>query len=627
MIDRATGLGAEASPEFEAQRAEWEANWTSRGSRRSEPGSGAVDRTISDLPLKPIYGPQDVAHLDLARDLAFPGEFPYTRGIHAGMYRDRLWTMRQFAGFGNARQTNERYHFLLSQGQTGLSVAFDMPTLMGYDSDAPQSLGEVGKCGVAIDSLRDMETLFKGIDLGEITTSMTINGPACIALAQYVATAEGKGTPRARLGGTLQADILKEYIAQKEWIFPPRPHVRIIVDMMKFCTAEMPRWNTISISGYHIREAGSTAVQELAFTLADGFAYVEAATKAGLDVDAFAPRLSFFFNSHIDFFEEICKFRAARRIYARRMRDKYGAKDPRSWSLRFHTQTAGCSATAQQPENNIVRVAYEAMAAALGGTQSLHTNSMDEVMALPTEKSVEIALRTQQVLAYETNVTNVIDPLGGSWFVEALTDEMERQAERYFEQIDEYGGVIEAIEAGFFQREIADASYRYQRSLETKDRVIVGVNAFERDDEQAPMDLLKITAEIERGQARAVQGVRAGRDGARVEEALAALKRACADPSRNVMPPLIDAVNALALPSTGATPSAPPSDEQGSDGRRHAFPGAGRRRAGSRRRRESCARVAFDRRSARRIDRGEARRAHLVARREGRANVRVRDDE
>jgi methylmalonyl-CoA mutase N-terminal domain/subunit len=613
MIDRATGLGAEASPEFEAQRAEWEANWTSRGSRRSEPGSGAVDRTISDLPLKPIYGPQDVAHLDLARDLAFPGEFPYTRGIHAGMYRDRLWTMRQFAGFGNARQTNERYHFLLSQGQTGLSVAFDMPTLMGYDSDAPQSLGEVGKCGVAIDSLRDMETLFDGIDLGEITTSMTINGPACIALAQYVATAEGKGTPRARLGGTLQADILKEYIAQKEWIFPPRPHVRIIVDMMKFCTAEMPRWNTISISGYHIREAGSTAaqelaftladgfayveagiergldvdefaprlsfffnahidffeeiakyraarriwarhireagstaVQELAFTLADGFAYVEAATKAGLDVDAFAPRLSFFFNSHIDFFEEICKFRAARRIYARRMRDKYGAKDPRSWSLRFHTQTAGCSATAQQPENNIVRVAYEAMAAALGGTQSLHTNSMDEVMALPTEKSVEIALRTQQVLAYETNVTNVIDPLGGSWFVEALTDEMERQAERYFEQIDEYGGVIEAIEAGFFQREIADASYRYQRSLETKDRVIVGVNAFERDDEQAPMDLLKITAEIERGQARAVQGVRAGRDGARVEEALAALKRACADPSRNVMPPLIDAVNALA---------------------------------------------------------------------------------
>ena len=369
----------------------------------------------------PSTVPRDLAGIDLARDLAPPGEFPYTRGIHPHMYRDRLWTMRQFAGFGNARQTNERYHFLLAQGQMGLSVAFDMPTLMGYDSDAPQSLGEVGKCGVAIDSVRDMETLFAGIDMGAITTSMTINGPAAIALAQYIVAAENSGIPRAELGGTLQADILKEYIAQKEWIFPPRPHVRIIVDMMKFCTAEMPKWNTISISGYHIREAGSTAVQELAFTLADGFAYVEAALKAGMDVDSFAPRLSFFFNSHIDFFEEICKFRAARRIYARRMRDVYGAKDPRSWTLRFHTQTAGCSATAQQPENNIVRVAYEAMAAVLGGTQSLHTNSMDEVMALPTEKSVEIALRTQQVLAYETNVTNVADPLGGSYFVEALT--------------------------------------------------------------------------------------------------------------------------------------------------------------------------------------------------------------
>ena len=454
--------------------------------------------------------------------------------------------MRQFAGFGNAKQTNERYHFLLAQGQMGLSVAFDMPTLMGYDSDAPQSRGEVGKCGVAIDSLRDMETLFAGIDLGGITTSMTINGPAPIALAWYIATAEGKGTPRAKLGGTLQADILKEYIAQKEWIFPPRPHVRLIVDMMKFCTAEMPRWNTISISGYHIREAGSTAVQELAFTLADGFAYVEAAMKAGLDIDDFAPRLSFFFNSHIDFFEEICKFRAARRIYARRMREKYGAKDPRSWTLRFHTQTAGCSATAQQPENNIVRVAYEALAGVLGGTQSLHTNSMDEVMALPSEKSVEIALRTQQVLAYETNVTNVIDPLGGSYFVEALTDEMERQAEDYFRQIEEFGGVVEAIEAGFFQHEIADASYRYQRSLESKERIIVGVNAFVKDDAQEDFELLKIPPEMERGQARSVAEVRAGRDAARVEATLAALKRACADESHNVMPPLIDAVNALA---------------------------------------------------------------------------------
>ena len=546
MIDRASGLGAKPTPEFEEQRAVWEKRWHSRPSRRHDPGSGATDRTISDLPLKPIYGPQDVEHLDLARDLAYPAAFPYTRGIHGGMYRDRLWTMRQFAGFGNAKQTNERYHFLLSQGQMGLSVAFDMPTLMGYDSDAAQARGEVGRCGVAIDSMRDMEILFDGIDLGEITTSMTINGPAAIALAQYIATAEAKGIPRAKLGGTLQADILKEYIAQKEWIFPPRPHVRIIVDMMKFCTAEMPRWNTISISGYHIREAGSTAVQELAFTLADGFAYVEAAMKAGMDVDSFAPRLSFFFNSHIDFFEEICKFRAARRIYARRMRDKYGATDERSWTLRFHTQTAGCSATAQQPENNIVRVAYEAMAAVLGGTQSLHTNSMDEVLALPTEKSVEIALRTQQVLAYETNVTNVIDPLGGSYFVEALTDEMEKQAEEYFRRIDEYGGVIEAIEAGFFQHEIADASYRYQRSLETKDRVIVGVNAFEKDEEQAGMDILKIGEEIERGQARSVQDVRANRDGVKVEAALSALKRACADESQNVMPPLIDAVKALA---------------------------------------------------------------------------------
>ena len=382
---------------------------------RNGPGSGALDRTISDVPVKTVYESGDIAELDLARDLPRPGEYPYTRGIHRNGYRDRLWTMRQFAGFGTAVQTNERYHFLLEHGQHGLSVAFDMPTLMGYDSDAPQARGEVGKCGVAIDSLADMELLFDGIDMGEITTSMTINGPACIALAQYVAAAEKKGIPRARLGGTLQADILKEYIAQKEWIFPPRPHMRIIVDMIKFCTREMPKWNTISISGYHIREAGSTAAQELAFTLADGFAYVEAATAAGMDVDEFAPRLSFFFNSHIDFFEEIAKFRAARRIYARHMREKYGARNPRSWQLRFHTQTAGCSATAQQPENNIVRVAYEAMAAVLGGTQSLHTNSMDEVLALPTEKSVEIALRTQQVLAYETNVTNVVDPLGGSY--------------------------------------------------------------------------------------------------------------------------------------------------------------------------------------------------------------------
>ncbi len=532
MIQRPNGAGAQPDGKFVPGR---------RGA-----GSGAIDRTISDLPLKHLYGPQDTAGLDLENDLSSPGHYPYTRGIHPNMYRDRLWTMRQFAGFGNAKQTNERYHFLLSQGQHGLSVAFDMPTLMGYDSDAAQSRGEVGKCGVAIDSLVDMETLFEGIDMGEITASMTINGPACIALAQYVAAAEKKGIPRAKLGGTIQADILKEYIAQKEWIFPPRPHMRVIVDMMRFCRDEMPKWNTISISGYHIREAGSTAVQELAFTLADGFAYVEAGIKAGMDVDSFAPRLSFFFNAHIDFFEEICKYRAARRIYARHMREKYGAKDPRSWQLRFHTQTAGCSATAQQPENNIVRVAYEAMAAVLGGTQSLHTNSMDEVLALPTEKSVEIALRTQQVLAYETNVTNVVDPLGGSYFIESLTDEMEKQAEEYFRQIDEYGGVIEAIEAGFFQREIADASYRYQRSLETKERIIVGVNAFEKNDERHDFELLKITEEIERGQAKSVTDLRTTRDNAAVQKALDALQAACKDPADNVMPHLIDAVNAYA---------------------------------------------------------------------------------
>ncbi|MGH7662152.1 MAG: acyl-CoA mutase large subunit family protein [Vulcanimicrobiaceae bacterium] len=535
----------ERPADYEQQRERWN-EASGAAPARSGPGSGATDRTISDIPLKPLYGPEDVAHLDLARDLAFPGEYPYTRGIHPTMYRGRLWTMRQFAGFGNAKQTNERYHFLLGQGQMGLSVAFDMPTLMGFDSDAAQALGEVGKCGVAIDSLADMEQLFDGIDMGVITTSMTINGPACIALAQYVAAAERKGIPRKKLGGTIQADILKEYIAQKEWIFPPRPHVRIIVDMMKFCTEQMPKWNTISISGYHIREAGSTAVQELAFTLADGFAYVEAATKAGMDVDSFAPRLSFFFNSHIDFFEEICKFRAARRIYARHMRERYGAKDPRSWQLRFHTQTAGCSATAQQPLNNVVRVAFEAMAAALGGTQSLHTNSMDEVLALPSERAVEIALRTQQVLAYETNVTNVVDPLGGSYFIEALTDEMEKQAEEYFRRIAEFGGVIEAIESGFFQREIADASYRYQRSLETKDRVIVGVNALEREGSEKDIDLLRIEPHVETEQARRVKDVRAGRDSAKVEATLAALKRACTNESINVMPPLIDAVNAMA---------------------------------------------------------------------------------
>ncbi len=514
------------------------------GALRKGPGSGAVDRTISDVALEPLYSPKDLSGLDYDRDLGYPGFYPYTRGLHSNGYRGRLWTMRQFAGFGTARQTNERYKFLLAQGQTGLSVAFDMPTLMGYDSDAPQARGEVGRCGVAIDSLADMETLFEEIDLGTVTTSMTINGPAAIALAQYVAAAERQGVSRSVLGGTVQADILKEYIAQKEWIFPPRPHMRLIVDMIRFCTDEMPRWNTISVSGYHIREAGSTAAQELAFTLADGFAYVEACIAAGMDVDAFAPRLSFFFNSHIDFFEEIAKFRAARRIYARHMRDRYGAKDPRSLQLRFHTQTAGCSATAQQPENNIVRVAYEAMAAVLGGTQSLHTNSMDEVHALPTEKSAEIALRTQQVLAYETNVANVTDPLGGSYFVEALTDEMEREAESYFAQIAEYGGVVEAIEAGFFQKEIAEASYRYQRSIEKKERVIVGVNAFEKEEDHADIELLRITDETEREQAAAVRRVRESRDVNAARATLERLQRACRDPKDNVMPHLIACVNA-----------------------------------------------------------------------------------
>ena len=540
MIERP----ADPQPEsgVDGQKKTWE-KASAKGRRRTGPGSGAVDRTISDLPLKTIYGPEDLP-ADLARDLSWPSVYPYTRGIHPNMYRDRLWTMRQFAGFGNAKQTNERYHFLLSQGQHGLSVAFDMPTLMGFDSDAPQARGEVGKCGVAIDSLADMDTLFDGIDMADITTSMTINGPACIALALYVAAAEKKGIPRAKLGGTVQADILKEYIAQKEWIFPPRPHMRLIVDMIRFCRDEMPRWNTISISGYHIREAGSTAAQELAFTLADGFAYVEACVAAGMDVDSFAPRLSFFFNSHIDFFEEICKFRAARRIWARHMRDRYGAKDPRSLQMRFHTQTAGCSATAQQPENNIVRVAYEALAAVLGGTQSLHTNSMDEVLALPSEKAAEIALRTQQVLAYETNVTNVVDPLGGSYFIEALTSELEAQAEDYFKRIEEYGGVIEAIEAGFFQREIADASYRYQRSLETKDRVLVGVNAFEKPDETQDIELLRIGKEMEREQVQSVAGVRKNRDQAAAQAALERLRKACADPADNVMPHLIACVNA-----------------------------------------------------------------------------------
>ena len=505
---------------------------------------GANDRTISDHPLKPLYGPEDLAGIDAERDLSFPGQYPYTRGIHPSMYRGRHWTMRQFAGFGTAKQTNERYKFLLSQGQTGLSVAFDMPALMGYDSDHPRALGEVGKCGVAIATLADMQDLFAGIDLGSITTSMTINCTAPIALAMYIATAQAQGVAQDKLGGTLQADMLKEYIAQKEWIYPPEPSMRIITDMMAYCSKFVPKWNTISISGYHIREAGSTAAQELAFTLADGFAYVEAGIKAGLDVDDFAPRLSFFFNSHSDFFEEIAKFRAARRIWARHMRHKYGAKNPRSWTMRFHTQTAGCSATAQQPENNIMRTAFQALAAVLGGTQSLHTNSLDEVLALPTEKNVQIALRTQQIIAYETGVGNVIDPLGGSYFVERLTSEMEAAAEDYFRRIDEQGGVVQAIHNGFFQREIADASYRYQREVENGERIVVGVNDFVVEEEQ-PIALLKIDRAIEIEQCERVTAFRASRDAAKTQAALAAFARA-AETDENLMPHYLNCVKSKA---------------------------------------------------------------------------------
>jgi methylmalonyl-CoA mutase N-terminal domain/subunit len=484
-----------------------------------------VFSTVSGEEISPLYTPDDVEGLEYERDLGFPGAYPYTRGIQPSMYRGRLWTMRQFAGFGSAEDTNQRYKFLLKRGTTGLSVAFDMPTLMGRDSDDPRAEGEVGRCGVAIDSLRDMEALFSGIDLRDITTSMTINGPASVLLAYYLCVGEKQGASFRELGGTIQNDILKEYIAQKSWIFPPRPSLRIITDILAFCSAEVPRWNTISISGYHIREAGSTAAQELAFTLANGFAYVEAGIEAGLDVDSFAPRLSFFFNSHVDFFEEIAKCRAARRIWARHMREKYHAKDPRSQMLRFHTQTSGCSLTAQQPENNIVRTAFQALSAVLGGTQSLHTNSMDETLALPTERAVEIALRTQQLIAYETGTTNTIDPLAGSYFVEALTDRMEEQAEEYFRRIEEFGGVLEAIDAGFFQREIADAAYRYQREVERGERVVVGLNRFQNSDETLSIDLLKIDAAVERKQREKLAELRSSRSASAVEECLAALKR------------------------------------------------------------------------------------------------------
>ena len=495
--------------------------------------------TTSSVPIRDLYGPEDIEHIDFKRDLGFPGEYPYTRGVHANMYRGRLWTMRQFAGFGTAADTNTRFKYLLEHGQTGLSTAFDLPTLMGRDADDPHAEGEVGVCGVAISSLRDMETLFSGIPLDKVSTSMTINSPAAVLLAFYICVAEKQGVPQHKLRGTLQNDILKEYIAQKEFIFPPAPSMKLVVDTIDYCTRHVPEWNTISISGYHIREAGSTAVQELAFTLADGFAYIEAAVKAGLNVDAFAPRLSFFFNSHLDFFEEIAKFRAARRIYARHMREKYGARDERSWKLRFHTQTAGCSLTGQQPMNNIIRTAIEALAGVLGGTQSLHTNSLDETWALPTEQAAKIALRTQQILAHETGVINTVDPLGGSYFLEHLTTQMEREAEDYFEKIAALGGVIPAIEQGFFQREIAAAARKYQEEIEKKERIIVGVNAYADAEEKLDIPILKIDQKVEKEQKRNLAKLRAERDQTAVRQTLAQLKTV-AQEDRNVMPALID---------------------------------------------------------------------------------------
>ncbi len=500
--------------------------------------------TVSGQPIRRLYTPDDVADMDYLRDLGMPGEYPFTRGPYPTMYRGRLWTMRMFAGFGTAEETNRRFKYLLAEGETGLSIAFDLPTLYGYDTDAPEAEGEFGKCGVAVSSLRDMEILLDGIPLDKITTSMTINSPAAVIWAMYIIAAEKRGIPRRQLGGTIQNDILKEYIAQKEYIFPPEPSMRLVVDTIEFAANEMPRWHPISISGYHIREAGSTAVQELAFTLADGFTYVEAALERGLDIDSFAPRLSFFFNVHNDFFEEIAKFRAARRIWAREMREKYGAKNPRSWTLRFHAQTAGCTLTAQQPENNVVRVAIQALAAVLGGAQSLHTNSMDEALALPSELAVRIALRTQQIIAHETGVTNTIDPLGGSFYVESLTNTMESQAYDYFRKIDALGGVIPAIEKGFFQQEIAEAAFQYQMEVDAKRRIIVGVNEYVED---TPMEipLLEMDPQGYERQVARLREVRRTRDNREVLKALREVRRAARN-GTNLMYPILDAVAAYA---------------------------------------------------------------------------------
>jgi len=515
-------------------------------------GEGQAFRTLSDEPVRELYTAGDLspgAGVGGPDDpIGQPGEYPFTRGIHASMYRGRLWTMRQFAGFGTSEETNERFHYLLDHGQTGLSTAFDMPSLMGHDSDHARSLGEVGREGVAVDTLQDMQTLFSGIDVGEVSVSMTINAPAAIMLAFYVAAAEsreGELIPRERLSGTIQADILKEYIAQKEWCFPIDPAMRLCGDMIEWCTRCMPRWHPISISGYHIREAGSTAQQELAFTLKDGLTYVEQAIARGLDVDEFAPRLSFFFNAQLDFFEEIVKYRAARRIWAKEMRETFGAKDPRSWQLRFHSQTAGVSLTAQQPLNNIVRTTVEALAAVLGGTQSLHTNSYDEALALPTEQAVTVALRTQQVLAHETGVTNTVDPLGGSYFVEALTDQMEVRAYEYFKKIDELGGMVDAVKLNYPQREIADAAFALQQEIDSGERLVVGVNSHVATEEE-PIPTLRVDPALERKQIGRLNAARARRDGMAVEQALAALREDAAHPDRNLMEPLLACAHARA---------------------------------------------------------------------------------
>lgn len=504
--------------------------------------NGMKFTTVSGTPIENFYGPDDVENINYLSDIGFPGEYPYTRGIHANNYRGKIWTMRQFAGFGSPEDTNERFHYLLNNGQTGLSVAFDLPTLMGWDADSEFSKGEVGICGVSISSLEDMHILFNKIPLDKVSTSMTINSPAAMIFAFYLAEAQRQNVSFKDLRGTLQNDILKEYIAQKEFIYPPNPSMRIIVDMIEYCTKEVPQFNPVSVSGYHIREAGSTAVQELAYTLADGFAYIEACIERGLDVDDFAPRISFFFNSHLDFFEEIAKFRAARRIYARRMKEKYKAKNPRSWWLRFHTQTAGCTLTAQQPENNIVRTAYQALAAVLGGTQSLHTNSMDETLALPSEKAVKIALRTQQLIAYETGVINTVDPLGGSYFIEALTDKMEREANKIFDQIDAFGGVINAIENGYFQKEISDAAYRYQMEIERKEKFIVGINEFVETGEKIDIPILTVSPEVERMQVERLTKFKNNRNIESLNESLKEIKYA-AENGYNLMPVFIKAAH------------------------------------------------------------------------------------